>query len=110
VARNLFVACQFHLLFRYGMIENQVVYRSTGQYDDHYLWSNESVQSNKEQMIMNTNQSNSIPTQARVEQIPQMKIRSGLRGGASLETCEKALEEWKRSYYKHYEAAKYKSV
>jgi hypothetical protein len=59
---------------------------------------------------MKTSQINPNLVPERFEQIPQMKIRSGLRGGASLETCEKALEEWKRSYYKHYEAAKYKSV
>lgn len=46
----------------------------------------------------------------RGEQIPQMKVRSDLRIGASLDTCEKSVEDWKRSYYKWYEAAKYKSV
>jgi len=59
---------------------------------------------------MKTSEQNFIPTQTRFNNIPQIKIRSGLRGGASLETCEKALAEWKRSYYKHYEAAKYKTV
>jgi hypothetical protein len=59
---------------------------------------------------MKTSQKNPNLVPERFKQIPQMKIRSGLRGGASLETCEKALEEWKRSYYKHYEAAKYKDV
>lgn len=48
--------------------------------------------------------------QTHIDQKPQMKIRSGLRSGASLEACEKSLEDWKRSYYKWYEAAKYKSV
>ncbi len=59
---------------------------------------------------MKTSSSTSTGTSIRTGQIPQVRIRSGLRGGASLETCEKALAEWKRSYYKHYEAAKYKTV
>ena len=59
---------------------------------------------------MKTSSSTSTSTSTRTGQIPQVRIRSGLRGGASLETCEKALAEWKRSYYKHYEAAKYKTV
>lgn len=59
---------------------------------------------------MKTSEQNFTPTPTRFNNIPQIKIRSGLRGGASLETCEKALAEWKRSYYKHYEAAKYKTV
>jgi hypothetical protein len=61
-------------------------------------------------MIMKASQSNTILIPVRFEQTPQMKVRSGLRSGGNLETCEKALEEWKRSYFKHYEAAKYKSV
>jgi hypothetical protein len=64
----------------------------------------------KEQMIMKTSQSHSTLIPAGFAQTPQMKIRTGLRGGASLEACEKSLEDWKRSYYKHYEVAKYKSV
>jgi len=59
---------------------------------------------------MKTSKANSKYTATRFEQIPQMKIRSGLRTGASLEACEKGLEDWKRSYYKWYEVAKYKSV
>jgi len=59
---------------------------------------------------MKTSKSTSTDATTRNGQIPQVKIRSGLRGGASPEACEKTLEEWKRSYYKHYEAAKYKTV
>lgn len=59
---------------------------------------------------MKTSQSNSTDTITRFKHNPQLKIRSGLRSGASLEACEKGLEDWKRSYYKWYEVAKYKSV
>ena len=45
-----------------------------------------------------------------ISKVPQLSVRSSLRGGASIEACEKALEDWKRSYYKWYEAAKYKEV
>lgn len=59
---------------------------------------------------MNTSPSKSNYTSANFQQIPQVKIRSGLRAGASLDNCENALDSWKRSYYKWYEVAKYKSV
>jgi hypothetical protein len=61
-------------------------------------------------MIMKTSQLNSSHTPERFEQVPQIKIRTGLRIGAALDACEKSLEDWKRSYYKWYEVAKYKSV
>lgn len=59
---------------------------------------------------MKTSKSNLTLVPIHCEQIPQVKIRSGLRIGASLESCEKTLDEWKRNYYKWYEMAKYKSV
>ena len=59
---------------------------------------------------MKTSKLDSTCTVTRLKQSPQIKIRSGLRSGASLEACEKGLEDWKRSYYKWYEVAKYKSV
>lgn len=59
---------------------------------------------------MKTNNSKSTISGSDFEVVPQVKIRSDLRVGASLENCERALEDWKRSYYKWYEAAKYKSV
>jgi len=59
---------------------------------------------------MKTSESKSTLLPARFEAVPQVKIRSGLRGGANLEACEKTLADWKRSYYKWYEVAKYKSV
>ena len=64
----------------------------------------------KEQITMKTSKSISTDATARYAQTPQVKIRTGLRGGASVEACEKSLEDWKRSYYKWYEAAKYKDV
>lgn len=59
---------------------------------------------------MKTSESKSTLSTVRFEAISQMKIRSGLRGGANTEACEKTLEDWKRSHYKWYEVAKYKSV
>ena len=72
--------------------------------------TDERILMKKEQITMKTSNSISTDASSRYGQIPQLKIRSGLRGGASLEACEKALADWKRSYYKHYEAAKYKTV
>lgn len=59
---------------------------------------------------MKTGKSNPTLVPSRPEQAPQVKVRSGLRSGASLEACEKSLQDWKRNYYKWYEVAKYKSV
>lgn len=33
---------------------------------------------------------------------PQLHIRTGLRGGASVESCMKGLQDWQNSYYKWY--------
>lgn len=33
---------------------------------------------------------------------PQLRLRTGLRGGASVDACTKSLEDWQKNYYKHY--------
>lgn len=35
--------------------------------------------------------------------IPQMRLRTDLRGGASVDSCLENLETWKNNYYKHYD-------
>jgi len=65
---------------------------------------------NQEVNIMVTKEVKPISSNANVGQAPQLRVRSHLRGGASIDACEKALEDWKRSYYKWYEVVKYKNV
>jgi hypothetical protein len=33
---------------------------------------------------------------------PQFRLRTGLRGGESVEACQKNLKEWQDNYYKYY--------
>jgi hypothetical protein len=33
---------------------------------------------------------------------PQLRIRTGLRGGASVDSCMKSMQDWQNSYYKWY--------
>jgi hypothetical protein len=35
--------------------------------------------------------------------IPQFKVRSNLRGGESLEDCERNLKYWQEEYWKYYD-------
>ena len=37
---------------------------------------------------------------------PQMRVRTNLRGGESVEACLTNLEYWQNEYYKWYEEAK----
>jgi hypothetical protein len=48
---------------------------------------------------MDKNQSNTGQNQVAV---PQMRLRTNLRGGASVDSCLANLETWKNNYYKHY--------
>jgi hypothetical protein len=41
---------------------------------------------------------------------PQLRVRTSLRGGESVEACQTNLAYWQDQYYKWYEQAKYKSV
>ena len=41
---------------------------------------------------------------------PQLRVRTNLRGGESLEACQNNLAYWQKQYYKWYEQAKYKTV
>jgi len=34
--------------------------------------------------------------------VPQLRLRTDLHGGASLESCMSNLETWKNNYYKQY--------
>lgn len=34
--------------------------------------------------------------------VPQLHLRTALRGGASVDSCLANLETWKNNYYKHY--------
>jgi hypothetical protein len=38
--------------------------------------------------------------------IPQMQVRSDVRSGGDLETCQYNLEKWKERYYYWYDQAK----
>ena len=59
---------------------------------------------------MNKNQ-NAIRTATKLpERVPQMQVRTNVRGGESVEACMKNLNEWQQEYYKWYEQAKYKHV
>jgi hypothetical protein len=35
--------------------------------------------------------------------VPQFKVRSNLRGGESLEDCERNLKYWQDEYWKYYD-------
>lgn len=48
------------------------------------------------------------PSESKVT--PQLRVRTSLRGGESLEACQKNLAYWQDQYYKWYEQAKYKTV
>jgi hypothetical protein len=37
------------------------------------------------------------------ERVLQFKVRSDLRGGQSLESCQKGLQDWQDEYYRHYD-------
>lgn len=37
---------------------------------------------------------------------PQLKVRTNLRGGESVEACQNNLEYWQKEYYKWYDVAK----
>ena len=41
---------------------------------------------------------------------PQLRVRTHLRGGESVENCMTNLAYWQNEYYKWYEQAKYKNV
>jgi hypothetical protein len=34
--------------------------------------------------------------------VPQLRLRTDLRGGASVESCMTNLESWENNYYKQY--------
>lgn len=40
----------------------------------------------------------------------QLRVRTNLRGGESLEACQNNVAYWQKQYYKWYEQAKYKTV
>jgi hypothetical protein len=44
------------------------------------------------------------------EHVPQLHVRTNVRGGESVESCMQNLSYWQNEYYKWYEQAKYKSV
>jgi len=41
---------------------------------------------------------------------PQLRVKTSLRGGQSVDACLRNLKYWQDDYYKWYEQAKYKSV
>lgn len=51
---------------------------------------------------------NSKPGEAKPA--PQLRVRTSLRGGESVEACQTNLAYWQDQYYKWYEKAKYKTV
>jgi len=44
----------------------------------------------------------------RPAQVPQIKVRTELRGGESLEACQKNVDYWQDEYYKHWETVQQK--
>jgi hypothetical protein len=48
------------------------------------------------------NKQTSVHQDQAVTVAPQFRIRTGLRGGASLDSCMKGLQDWQNSYYKWY--------
>ena len=54
----------------------------------------------------NTNQ----PVSKESEHVPQLQVRTNVRGGESVENCMTNLSYWQDEYYKWYEQAKYKFV
>ena len=41
---------------------------------------------------------------------PQLRVKTSLRSGQSVDACMRNLQYWQDDYYKWYEQAKYKSV
>lgn len=41
-------------------------------------------------------------SQNRSTAVPQLRLRTDLRGGASVEDCMANLQEWQQNYYKWY--------
>jgi hypothetical protein len=54
----------------------------------------------------NTNQ----PVSKESEHVPQLQVRTNVRGGESVDACMNNLSYWQSEYYKWYEQAKYKTV
>jgi hypothetical protein len=51
-----------------------------------------------------------VPQPSDSKAAPQLRVRTSLRGGESLEACQNNLAYWQDQYYKWYEQAKYKTV
>jgi hypothetical protein len=43
-------------------------------------------------------------------QVSQWTVRTGLRGGDCIDTCNSMVEDWRNRYYQLYEQSKYKTV
>jgi hypothetical protein len=48
------------------------------------------------------NKQTSVQQDQALSATPQLRIRTGLHGGASLESCMSGLQDWQNSYYKWY--------
>jgi hypothetical protein len=44
----------------------------------------------------------------RPAQVPQIKVRTELRGGESLESCQKNVEYWQDEYWQHWDTVQQK--
>jgi len=40
-----------------------------------------------------------------VDSVPQLRVKSGLRGGQSIESCSKNVDYWQKEYQKWYQQA-----
>jgi len=55
-------------------------------------------------MHINDRQPN--PQAVRIPTVPQMQVRSDLRSGGDLETCQYNLDKWRERYYYWYNQAR----
>ena len=57
---------------------------------------------------MKENPNTKQPVNKVPEKIPQLQVRTNVRGGESVDACMKNLSYWQDEYYKWYDQAKYK--
>ena len=55
---------------------------------------------------MDKNKTTNQINRSRSHTCPQLRVRTNLRGGESLEACQNNLNSWQKEYYKWYDLVK----
>jgi hypothetical protein len=58
--------------------------------------------------VMKENPNTNLLVPKELERVPQLQVRTNVRGGESVDACMTNLDYWKKEYYKWYDQAKYK--